>query len=593
MGRRAAETTNPVPVLGVPLAGGRAVLSQKWGPLCSVGVQTSPGLRSLPSLKRRNQPIGTIHGVSTETMSLDRVRPAIKGAFQNCISNVSQDDMSQDGGIYCQIKSVQPNPNQPGCRGNLKRNPRYANGSIVAPELVGGVSSEGAETAEAAGQNRDKTQEPKRGHSLRGEKARPVGHCGIVSSYATPPRPCRMMTSPRLCGTCGRRQSQAPPCMIHTCRKRSANQIRASMTLPMPPKKNLPRLQKQHSTETNPTDTSHTDQSMHKESSSLSTQSQKRDTTTHETQTQTNDVARQSVHDKICKNDSLTSQSFKRQSKQKSSQHTQTQNVQKGAPITKIQPTESAHEKQYTLKDIQPREDCVNKQTPPAPEFAHPSVYVTPKPPPPVLSIGTESKTTSILPPNNSSQSKPTELTPKTASPKTQNRSEIKPIPKTPPTYQEPTVENDPETKPCCVDPIQPPQKDTTTPDVSQCNGVPTALQGLLQDIEENLLSNQEKIKVLLNVIQDLEKSKAMSEGRCSYRTGQDINNCSTCQKTACIIYSVEHDFRLQEGRFQSVFEALDVEYDVPTPIPKPIAPSRPRTKNRVKKLRKKCFWWL
>ncbi|KAL7858433.1 hypothetical protein AOLI_G00185350 [Acnodon oligacanthus] len=464
MGRRAAETTNPVPVLGVPLAGGRAVLSQKWGPLCSVGVQTSPGLRSLPSLKRRNQPIGTIHGVSTETMSLDRVRPAIKGAFQNCISNVSQDDMSQDGGIYCQIKSVRPIPNQSGCRGNLKRNPRYANGSIVAPELVGGVSSEGAETAEAAVHNRDKTQEPKRGHSLRGEKARPVGHCGIVSSYATPPRPCRMMTSPRLCGTCGRRQSQAPPCMVHACRKRAANQIRASMTLPMPPKKDLPTLQKQHSTETNPTNTSHTDQ---------------------------------------------------------------------------------------------------------------------------------KSKTTSTLPPNNSSQSKPTELTPKAASPKTQNRSEIKPTPKTPLTDQEPTVENNPETKPCSVEPIQPLQKDTTTPDVSQCNGVPTGLQGLLQDIEEDLLSNQEKIKVLLNVIQDLEKSKAMSEGRCSYRTGQDINNCSTCQKTACIIYSVEHDFRLQEGRFQSVFEALDMEYDVPTPIPKPITPSRPRTKNRVKKLRKKCFWWL
>ncbi|KAJ0050064.1 hypothetical protein NL108_011797, partial [Boleophthalmus pectinirostris] len=24
---------------------------------------------------------------------------------------------------------------------------------------------------------------------------------------------------------------------------------------------------------------------------------------------------------------------------------------------------------------------------------------------------------------------------------------------------------------------------------------------------------------------------------RTSYRTGQDINNCPTCQKTACIIY--------------------------------------------------------
>lgn len=39
------------------------------------------------------------------------------------------------------------------------------------------------------------------------------------------------------------------------------------------------------------------------------------------------------------------------------------------------------------------------------------------------------------------------------------------------------------------------------------------ALQGKLQSVEESLLSNQEKIKVLLNVIQDLEKSRALSEG--------------------------------------------------------------------------------
>lgn len=61
---------------------------------------------------------------------------------------------------------------------------------------------------------------------------------------------------------------------------------------------------------------------------------------------------------------------------------------------------------------------------------------------------------------------------------------------------------------------------------------------------------------------------------------------------------SVEHDFRQQEGRFQVVMEALEGEYDVPAPtLTKPsVAPSstcRPSTKGRVKKLRKKCFWWL
>ncbi|KAI4818658.1 hypothetical protein KUCAC02_003962, partial [Chaenocephalus aceratus] len=167
----------------------------------------------------------------------------------------------------------------------------------------------------------------------------------------------------------------------------------------------------------------------------------------------------------------------------------------------------------------------------------------------------------------------------------------------------------------------------------AQCNGAPgglldkttgkppRGLESQLHSVEENLQSNQEKIKVLLNVIQDLEKSKALSEGRSSYRTGQDINNCPTCQKTACIIYSsnsncapaaspvssslslsllfsVEHDFRQQEGHFQGVMEALDGEYDVPAlTLTKPtLAPSsacRPSTKARVKKLRKKCFWWL
>lgn len=38
-------------------------------------------------------------------------------------------------------------------------------------------------------------------------------------------------------------------------------------------------------------------------------------------------------------------------------------------------------------------------------------------------------------------------------------------------------------------------------------------LQGRLQSVEESLHSNQEKIKVLLNVIQDLEKARALTEG--------------------------------------------------------------------------------
>ncbi|NWX60337.1 F196B protein, partial [Promerops cafer] len=125
------------------------------------------------------------------------------------------------------------------------------------------------------------------------------------------------------------------------------------------------------------------------------------------------------------------------------------------------------------------------------------------------------------------------------------------------------------------------------------------ALQGRLQSVEESLQSNQEKIKVLLNVIQDLEKSRALSEGRNFYHTGQDLNNCSTCQNTACIIYSVEYDFRQQEGRFHQILETLDNAEQNPAsaspqkPPPDPPAPEKKELRRKTKKVKRKCFWWI
>ncbi|NXS96599.1 F196B protein, partial [Jacana jacana] len=125
------------------------------------------------------------------------------------------------------------------------------------------------------------------------------------------------------------------------------------------------------------------------------------------------------------------------------------------------------------------------------------------------------------------------------------------------------------------------------------------ALQGRLQSVEESLQSNQEKIKVLLNVIQDLEKSRALSEGRNFYHTGQDLNNCSTCQNTACIIYSVEYDFRQQEGRFHQILKTLDHEEQNPgsaspqKPPSDPPAPEKKEFRRKTKKVKRKCFWWI
>ncbi|XP_075399313.1 protein INSYN2B [Tenrec ecaudatus] len=124
-------------------------------------------------------------------------------------------------------------------------------------------------------------------------------------------------------------------------------------------------------------------------------------------------------------------------------------------------------------------------------------------------------------------------------------------------------------------------------------------LQGRLQSVEESLHSNQEKIKVLLNVIQDLEKARALTEGRNFYRTGQDLNNCSTCQNTACIIYSVEYDFRQQEGRFHEVLQSLEEVEPAEEASPPPKAPAeapapeKQDLRRKTKKVKKKCFWWI
>ncbi|NXG73811.1 F196B protein, partial [Baryphthengus martii] len=135
--------------------------------------------------------------------------------------------------------------------------------------------------------------------------------------------------------------------------------------------------------------------------------------------------------------------------------------------------------------------------------------------------------------------------------------------------------------------------------EIHLADGELSALQGRLQSVEESLQSNQEKIKVLLNVIQDLEKSRALSEGRNFYHTGQDLNNCSTCQNTACIIYSVEHDFRQQEGRFHQILKMLDnVEQNPASASPRKLtsdlpAPEKKELRRKTKKVKRKCFWWI
>ncbi|XP_049688077.1 INSYN2B protein-like [Accipiter gentilis] len=128
-------------------------------------------------------------------------------------------------------------------------------------------------------------------------------------------------------------------------------------------------------------------------------------------------------------------------------------------------------------------------------------------------------------------------------------------------------------------------------------------LQSQLQSLEGVLETSQQTIRVLLDVIQDLEKKEAQRDGRHSYRTGQDIANCGTCRDCACIIYSVEHDFRQQEGRFQQVLSHIEGDTTPSSPVAAVGAVLPPRqepspvtklpAKLDTKKSRRKCFWFL
>ncbi|XP_062870272.1 uncharacterized protein LOC134332524 [Trichomycterus rosablanca] len=147
-----------------------------------------------------------------------------------------------------------------------------------------------------------------------------------------------------------------------------------------------------------------------------------------------------------------------------------------------------------------------------------------------------------------------------------------------------------------------------TTPELSR-NQDP---QKRLETIEANLHAKQERVTTLLNIIQDLEMSHALSRGRRCFRTGQDLSDCSTCQETACIIYSVEYDFRQQERRFRNVLETLDSpvreiwqgvnmdSFSFFTYLNQDRAPStsihtepETRMKCKKKKLCRKLFSWL
>ncbi|XP_028325243.1 inhibitory synaptic factor 2A [Gouania willdenowi] len=122
-------------------------------------------------------------------------------------------------------------------------------------------------------------------------------------------------------------------------------------------------------------------------------------------------------------------------------------------------------------------------------------------------------------------------------------------------------------------------------------------IKAQLQAMECLVNSSQETIKVLLGVIQELEKGEAQRDGL-SYRTGQDTTNCDTCRNSACIIYSVELDFKLQEDKLLPLMKRLcpsDRQQCPSLPYSNEVFTSTPKHKSKTdtKKHARWKLWFL
>ncbi|XP_062257489.1 inhibitory synaptic factor 2A [Platichthys flesus] len=146
------------------------------------------------------------------------------------------------------------------------------------------------------------------------------------------------------------------------------------------------------------------------------------------------------------------------------------------------------------------------------------------------------------------------------------------------------------------------PQGDTRAPGMGSSQQImPVSgdkdIKAQLQAMENLISSSQETIKVLLGVIQELEKGEAQREGL-SYRTGQDTANCDTCRNSACIIYSVELDFKLQEDKLHPLMRRLcplDSPQFPALPYSNEVFTSTPKRKSKTesKKHARWKLWFL
>ncbi|GLD47042.1 mucin-5AC-like protein [Lates japonicus] len=249
MGRRAADLTTPVPVLGVPaLVGVRGLrttggdrsggaLLQKWGLHCSVGVQTSPGI-SRPPTEHSVQLTDTLSTPSdsiTQTSNSyitketeykeillltksDKEKRAIlkqksgesktkKEVTFKALGGEASEDVAcsqrNSSGTYCYARAIKTNPHFAGnvttVRPKLKSAARYTNGSVVDSEAIGGISVDNDEA------------EPVKSATSRGrDQTRQQGHYADQSGKTLLLPAARPFGVPqKICSHCGGRQSGA------------------------------------------------------------------------------------------------------------------------------------------------------------------------------------------------------------------------------------------------------------------------------------------------------------------------------------------------------------------------------------------------
>lgn len=247
MGRRAADLTTPVPVLGVPaLVGVRGwrttggdrtggALLQTWGPQCSVGVQTSPGI-SRPPTQHSVQLTDTLSTASdnitqtpnsyitkeTEHKEIllltksDKEKRAIlkqksgesktkKEVTFKALGGEASKDVTcsqwNSSGTYCYARAIKTNPHFAGnvtsVRPKLKSAARYTNGSVVDSEAIGGISVDN-----------DEAEPVKSAASRERNQTRPQGHDAEQAGKTQPLSTARPFSVPqKICSHCGGRQS--------------------------------------------------------------------------------------------------------------------------------------------------------------------------------------------------------------------------------------------------------------------------------------------------------------------------------------------------------------------------------------------------